>query len=383
MNNIPFDATNSSNPHLININLSEALIGPEGIALSAEYIWSKSGSDREKLMDWVFNYYRAKGFPHLVLSGKDLIKQYNNLKKNKCDIINPKGEIKNSCCVGIDIIKHFCGDKFHKSKRGGKNDKSLFEVFNDDDLFKRVLKNRMGWCSTSETGTNRPYIFAINDKMVLQGIRSSGIGSTISHFKPVVAKYIYQKYCKSGDSVLDFSAGWGARLLGAISSDLGLFYYGIDPNTSKELNIMAGFYSNTALTYDGVSEDTKLYESFPDVDFIMSCPSYFDMEVYDSNDPRQCYNKFSDYDKWLELYWKPTVKNCMSVMKDGAKFSYVVASMHKKHEISKDMFDICIGCGLKLIEQIPIMTSSSHLTNKRTTKKVTKTTESLFVFEKG
>jgi|GEM_PF-4340210 len=380
MNSIPYDSTNSTNPHLINTNKSECIIDGSGNALTADYIWSKNGSDREKLLDWVFDYYRARGFPHLVLNPADLNKQFNNLKRNKANVMNFAGEIKNSGSTGTDILRHFCSEKFYSSKRGGKTDKSLLDVFNDDDLFKRVLKNRMGWCKTAETGVDRPYVFGINDKMILQGIRSSGLGSIISHFKPVVAKFIYQRYCSTGDTVLDYSAGWGARLIAAKS--LGLNYYGIDPNTSPELTNMASFYGGSGKLYDCGSEDPEEYTKMPKMDYVMSCPSYFDMEVYDSSDPRQCYNKFSDYQTWLDSYWKPTVENCISVMKPSAKFSLIVVNKHGKFDLAVDMINICMLEGLKLIETVPIMTSSSHLTNKRTTKKVTKTTEALYTFER-
>ncbi len=50
INETPYDITTHTNPWLMNSNNSEAIIGPEGEPLIANYIWNKKGIDRDNLV---------------------------------------------------------------------------------------------------------------------------------------------------------------------------------------------------------------------------------------------------------------------------------------------------------------------------------------------
>jgi hypothetical protein len=370
INKAPYDATNSSRPWFMNKPSHTPLIGPEGLPLTAEYIWSQQGPDRIALLDWVFAYYRSNGYPFPTLTDQELHQEFVRLKDRNPSIILDSGVIKNSNTTGLPIAKHFTGPLFLNA-RGGPRTKSCLQVFNDDDLFRRVLQNRMGWNTSKEDGTERPYVFAIDDDMITQGMRSSGLGYSVSHFKPMIAKYIYTKY--GVRKTLDYSSGWGARCVAALS--LGIEYYGIDPLTAAPINEMIEYFNGAGKVIDGCSEVLD-YSVFPGVDLAFSSPPFFNLELY-ADDERQS-SHYSGYDNWLELYWRATVQKCYEKCK---YFSFLAVEQTGKHNLLNDMRDICVAAGGKEIEDIPIKTSTNHLSKKRATGKVDKKTEHLMVYE--
>jgi hypothetical protein len=268
--NIPYDRNNSTNPYLINTNKDRFIVDLNGQPLSADYIWSKCGSDREVLVQYVFDYYRSKGFPYPKYSNDQLKKSFEKIKRIDIDSLMVNGLLKNSNSSGTDIVKNFSGHEFYSSHVN--NGLSPLDIFNNDAMLIKVLKNRMGWNVSKEDGTERPYVFGINDEMIIQGIRSSGLGSSISQFKPAVARFIYAKHVPKNGIVLDFSSGWGARLLGALS--LNLTYYGIDPLTSNSNKEILKFFNGRGKVVKGVSEDICSYKDFGQADLSFSSPPF-------------------------------------------------------------------------------------------------------------
>ena len=61
-------------------NEREAITDDQGNKLTTDYIWSKSGEEREKLVDWVFNYYKNKGFPYLQYEEDYILNEFKKVK---------------------------------------------------------------------------------------------------------------------------------------------------------------------------------------------------------------------------------------------------------------------------------------------------------------
>ena len=379
-NLIPFDETNSTNPYLKN-RKEGLLIGPEGKELSAEYIWSKKGQERNNLVEWVFQYYRNNGFPKLQEDEKDLLDTYKKICEKDIDgMINADGQVVNSNSTGSDILKHFMGELYYSTRGEGKNSISCIEAFNNDDKFRAVLRNRMGYNTSKEDGTVRPYIFSISDAMIIQGMRSSNIGFSTSTFKIMAAKYVNKKYAPNGGSSIDFSSGWGARCVA--SGSLGMKYIGFDPLTADNVNSMMKFFNIEGFVIKGCSEEKENYKNIENesIDIAFSSPPYFVLEKY-SSDLTQCYNKYNTYPEWLSEYWNNTVSNCFTTLKKNAKFILCMVDKVGKHEIAKDMTDICAKY-MQPVGIIPIKTSKGHLSGKKESGLVTKTTEAFYIFEK-
>ena len=132
-------------------------------------------------------------------------------------------------------------------------------------------------------------------------------------FKATTAKYIYKKY--GAKKVLDPTAGWGGRLLGAWAKNLD--YTGIDTNVSLKpaYDSMISFLKNDYF-YGIFSEPPKMNMIFEDslnvdfhqidYDFVLTSPPYINLEIYEHMEEW----------KTKELFYKdffiPLFEKCMT-----------------------------------------------------------------------
>ena len=372
---------------------------------SAEYLWSLNKEEREYAKDKVLEYYNENGFPYEKYNDNELISLYKKLKNKKPESVLVEGMtnvISNYGTCGIEICRHFCYNKFWKAASDSK--RSIEDAFNDKELFESIVKNRMGWCLSNEgkeenNGNPRPYLFSITDKEIRKGIRNSGLGYGVSNFRPLIAKFIYSKYLSNITDyrpvIFDYSAGWGARLLGAMSLDYD--YIGVDPLTSDNVRNMYVFYkdkykltTSNASIYNACSEDNNLYDDLYDsgikVDMCFSSPPYFTLEVYDKTSSTQSYNKYSEYKEWIKYYWKPTCINCYSILRDGGYFGLVIKDAYGNYNLAADMTNVLEDKKLFnyiLVDTYHFKTAQSHLSSKSKTKKNEKYSEIIYIYQKN
>lgn len=361
-----------------------------GIELTAENIWEMNESQREEVIDYIIGECRKNGFPYKQL----LYNIYNSddyvfleldkfRRSDETKIVSKNGLIKNAGKMCLDICRYMNQDIFWKS-RGDDGTISIEEAYNDDDVLRNVLRNRMGWCTTTERGCEEPYIFDMSYEMIIQGIRSSRVGFAASNFKPIIAKYIYGKYLKYGDKVFDYSCGWGARMIAAWS--LNLQYIGVDPLTADNLKTFDKRYLDGDFDiYKSCSESKIAYnrvrKKYGNVDMCLSCPPYFTLEKYSDNE-KQCYNKFDNYKDWITKYWRKTVKNCYSILKDGGYFVLIIKDKYDTFNLKDDMCKVIEKCGMTIVETLQYDSSRDHLTQKRKTGVVMNNSEYILVYKK-
>ena len=374
----------------------------DGLEMTAKNIWEYDG-DREELLEKLVDYFYKEGFkPFIEVDAKSIEKDFLKLiDVDPKSTIDKGGSIKNSSRIGLDICREFCKKSFYSTRVNGTA--SILDVYKSKDLLRRVLKNRMGWYTTTEKlvledGTvlegEHPYLFDISHKMVVQGCHSAMVSANVSNFRPIVAKLLMEKFGKKNGLVLDLSAGWGARLMAAMS--LGMDYYGIDPMTASEVNGLAFHLTSSqkilsklstmkdnysASVFNGVSEDKKSYASMPrKADYCIVCPPYFKLEEYqcDGNST----DVYADYSDWLEKYWRQTVKNARDNLDSRAKFTLIMVEKWGKHRLLQDMSSIVEQEGFKKVDEMQYKTTRSHLTDKRESKQTSKATEKVWTFEK-
>lgn len=151
---------------------------------------------------------------------------------------------------------------------------------------------------------------------------------SITIFKPVIAKYIYCRFKPL--SVLDFSCGWGGRLLGIVPFNIK--YLGFDTNINlkpiynkiiKELNIE----DRAKIIF---KDSSKIDFSKYDYDFIFTSPPYFNIELY-SHMPI-----YRDNDEYINNFYKPVITNSYKNLKIGGR---MVLNIPKNiYEIHKKLF---------------------------------------------
>lgn len=137
------------------------------------------------------------------------------------------------------------------------------------------------------------------------------MNGAIVFFKPTTAMYIYKKYAAT--SVLDPTAGWGGRMLGAWALDIR--YTGIDTNTSLQPAY------NDMMTLLNKGDDLKMiWKSCLDTDFstieydcVLTSPPYINLEVYPGMTP------FESKSAFYKNFLIPLIGKCRKYIKPGGK----------------------------------------------------------------
>ena len=336
--------------------------------LSQDYLRTVDEDTRDEIAKDVFNFLLKYPFDQIKFPEESIRSAWKAICKFSPTINVEDGisYISNSSTSGNAIYKHFFPNII---KVKGPERPSIYDILTNKETLWHTIRNRMGntlLYNDDREGIPVQYPMPMCLSQICIGAKNSGFASMGSIFKPSVAKAIYQKYIKDGDKVLDYSCGFGTRLLGLMSlKKKDVLYCGYEPNTETfdNLNKMINYFNFNAKIKKTGSETELFDEKF---DFIFSSPSYFNVEIY-SNEETQCYNKFPVYEEWLEKYWHQTVKNIKQMSKDNAIFGINIGGeandMMKKLE--KDMTDVILSEGYHLIDKWYMLTSKSHLASKK------------------
>ena len=195
--------------------------------------------------------------------------------------------------------------------------------------------------------------------------------NTAINYSPMRAKAIYEKFCPENGVIYDFCAGFGGRMLGALSSSKNFTYIGTDPNTETYQNLLKeGAYiekttgrKNSFKLYNECAENLELEKE--SIDFVFSCPPFFDLEKY-SDENTQSYLKYPNYEEWLEYFVKPSIKHCIDAMKPEGIYCIDVENFQskgKEYLLPLDWIQIAEEEGLILQKTIPIKTRSRKRDN--------------------
>lgn len=381
----PYTYENSENPWLMDPkNLPKDIIKTnDGKPITAEYLWSLNKEERIKCLEYVFKYLRKHGFPYPEMDDEEICKEIDKVKKlDSSRVLREDNYISNSINAGLKICQIIAKEEYFDTKGDGVR-LSLKEVFDNDETLVKVLKNRMGWNTSSEDGTVRPYMFPITLSQICNGIRNSGVGVAVSNFRPSIAKFCYDRYLKELKYqkflIFDYSCGWGARALASVGK---YNYVGTDPLTADKINVwFAKYLLNENVRCYKQGSEIYIPELEGIVDMCMSCPPYFTLERY-SSDISQSYVKNANYNDWINEYWRDTVKNCYQYLKPGGYFILVIKDKHERYELRKDMCEVLDNEGFEFIDIFLIKNSKNHLSGKRKSKITTKNNESIVVFRK-
>ena len=156
---------------------------------------------------------------------------------------------------------------------------------------------------------------------------------SIVMFKATTAKYLYRKY--KAKTVLDPTAGWGGRMLGAAALDIP--YIGIDTNIEMReayqgmINLISAatlFEPNVTMIWGNCLD---IDFSKMDYNFVLTSPPYVNMVIYEHMIEWQTEESF--YKGFLIPLWE----KCIESMKPG----------HICLNISPKMYDDALSHGLK------------------------------------
>ena len=143
---------------------------------------------------------------HKTISTRELQKDLENLRRFDAT------ENRNNF-YGNPFLYHFQFKNLLNCRR--EKGKTIYHIWYDPEEQKKLIENTRKRNRGGRTAAGNVYeCFRIN------------LGSIVM-FKSTTAKYLYKKYGAS--HVLDPTAGWGGRMLGAWALDID--YTGIDTNT--------------------------------------------------------------------------------------------------------------------------------------------------------
>ena len=224
---------------------------------------------------------------------------------------------------------------------------------------------------------------------ILQVFRLS-CGQPAVNFPALTAKWIYENYTSHIEQdeplhIYDSSAGWGGRIIGAMSSRKNTHYIGTDPNPDNfipELGItryeyVAKFYnencvddySETLTKFFQVEKQGNTYELFQDgselihenprfqkyegkLDLSFTSPPYFNREQY-SQDENQSFIAYGEYDDWRDNFLRPTLTTIYNYMKNDRYILWNIADIKigkdTYYPLEQDSIDILeeLGCEYK------------------------------------
>ena len=156
-------------------------------------------------------------------------------------------------------------------------------------------------------------------------------------FKITVIKHLYHYF--KAKNILDFSAGWGDRLVAAGSLDVK--YTGVDPS-----ECMKPIYNNIIKT---LFKDPKKYKMvnkpFEKVnlkkeayDLVFSSPPFFKLEIYEKDNIRQSVKQYDDVSQWLNKFLFVVIDKCYTYLKKNGYFCIHISD-YSKFKYVKDMLD--------------------------------------------
>lgn len=233
--------------------------------------------------------YRGRGFPYPLLSDADITEKFSQIQHIPRSTLqvddNPK--LLRFSRIGIDVANFFHPNIWEARRKG----LSPYDAFMDDEQLCRVFRRRVRY--------GRDFL----PDQINYGLRL--LTHSPTNFPPLLAKVVYESFLPSEGKVLDFSGGFGGRVLGYLASMRGTHYTGVDPNARTIA------YTEKMLEYFSSSDRVSLYRlpaeqldllSLEDYDLCFTSPPYFDYEVYDATDLWQVSNSCStlaQYRQWI------------------------------------------------------------------------------------
>eukprot|EP01124_Arcella_intermedia_P007717 TRINITY_DN14779_c0_g1_i1.p1 TRINITY_DN14779_c0_g1~~TRINITY_DN14779_c0_g1_i1.p1 ORF type:complete len:735 (+),score=182.46 TRINITY_DN14779_c0_g1_i1:21-2225(+) len=165
-----------------------------------------------------------------------------------------------------------------------------------------------------------------------------------NQFKPSVALCVYKTL--KATRILDFSAGWGDRLIAAMAHRV-MRYVGVDPNISLKTGHLEAVHTLYPLAYPSQTENLKDPSSFPDniqiiyspfqtavlpegqtYDLIFTSPPFFDFEIYSKN-PGQSVDQYPEFYSWMENFLFTSLSKAWSVLDIDGYLALHITDVYK------------------------------------------------------
>lgn len=230
------------------------------------------------------------------------IKDYNNLKTALAADLNA---IKPLSPVGLKFIENFVHIELLSTK--SKQGISFFDFWANKEHY--MTRDNATKNLIASIKKNKPYLTEVKIGKQVFNLYCGGI----SIFRPVNAAKIYDQFKPT--CVLDFTMGWGGRLLGAVLMNVPK-YIGIDLNErlvepyakmvyhfkKDGRNTVAELHFKNALEHD---------YSQTEYDMVFTSPPFYNKETYGEKE------LYKTKEEWDEQFYIPIFKKTWAHLKPG------------------------------------------------------------------
>ena len=262
-------------------------------------------------------------------------------------------KISSRCLIGNDVVDYFTFVERLNTK--GKYNANFYDFLWNIEEFKKkkFIQNMLTYYETTKNKNNTK-----NQYIVYKEVYNICI-SAINIFRPIIAMEIYTRFKPT--SILDFTCGWGGRLVGACALNIPR-YIGIDINQNLKpcYEKMVGFlqepeedqtllsttdipltkktdiqiFIQDALTFD--------YQNI-EYDMVFTSPPYFSLEKYSNN------VIYESKEEMKSLFYIPLFQKTFQHLKEGGHYC-----LNVNQEIYSE---ICIPLFGEAIYEIPLKKS--------------------------
>jgi hypothetical protein len=212
---------------------------------------------------------------------------------------------------GLNFIDYYTLKERMETK--GLKNVSFFEVYKNIDEYKKFpyILNAMDYYKIVESKKNEiQQIWRVYNLYY----------GCISVFKPITAMEIYNQFRPT--SVLDFTMGWGGRLVGACCLNVPR-YTGIDLNT----HLKDGYDKMVQVLNKHSTTNIELhFENCLDFDYsnleydmVLTSPPYYNLEQY------RGMKKMKPLE-WNETFYRPIIKKTWEHLKSGGYYCLNVST---------------------------------------------------------
>jgi len=279
--------------------------------------------------------------PYREITLEDVYRDYEALKKLKFKKLSSIGEWGSKFDYKYDFNHHY----IENTNVGNKASDYFHQV-------ERWKCDATGYPSPQKTWENERFrltLFKALFSLKVTEINPTVLRNLISlrkyiaaQFRPSAAKYIYDYF--QAETVLDFSMGWGDRILGAHVSEYVKKYVGFDPNFS----LIAG-YVEQIKTYQQLGTPMK-FKLVPqcaenpqitledEFDLVFTSPPYFDKEKYDQSE-LQSYKMYRNFDSWMQNFLFKAIELRTENLKSGGHLVINISDIYTR----KKLYQICDG----------------------------------------
>jgi hypothetical protein len=273
--------------------------------------WAQLSPDaRSAAVEQAFEFWRNNGFPYYRLSPTQVRQDFSTLLEKDPDSVFNGSDLRTSN-AGLRLANNFQPSMW-KAKVNRYH--SPMQVFRDDNLLREAVERSFRiW----------PDRFGASASCMRRMLRTFPGSSSVSNYRPMIAKALVSRYCPGDGTVVDFAAGYGGRLLGTISACRR--YIGIEPNRVQVRGFIRmstaisdqGFKLPKSRFLNGVAEKELQRLKRSCADLVFSSPPFFDWEHY-SRSHSQSFRRYRLYEVWLSRFLAPAIAQSHRVLKpDG------------------------------------------------------------------